>query len=246
MGEYSYLSHRMKRIAYLVGMITLLSCKNAREPQPMTADSLVSLYLSSAQYLQEIDTTDFSFRLLRAYRTNDTSYIIDALKALDPTRRPEFVFCAGEAEPRLANFIDRDAYYQFVYHSGANDQTINLRIEKETDSIYLECLYFCDTTSRTFPPPLKLWVKKTLSDQQLQLIQTALKRADFWGAHHNNDTGKRDESVLQITAFERLGHEPRGRLNNVIRWSPGQYPLGSAFRTVLDVAGLDIPFAVSK
>jgi len=241
----------MLKIAILIFSLFLICCKPPT-PAKLTMsfkDSLVKEHLASIDNLEFYDTIDYDYKILKAYFNNDSAFfneMAEDLKAWneESNKYPKLQsdscvhlkklselnvdeayrfrhresFCHFRQVVTISRKDDIINLHYIEYATGFNDEYIEIKKSKG-DVIKTNCLLVKDSI-------------KILSVDDWYKLESALKKADYWGLKEHNPQLSFDGSTWLVEAFTK---EPRYATNQqmhfVVRGNPQNSfaELGRAF-----------------
>jgi hypothetical protein len=186
---------------------TLFACK-----QPMKNfgtdsfnDSIVREYLSWRDTLFMSDTLELDYRVLRAYKNNDTAFfrrLQKQITQLKQYKRWQDTFF------HLAELKDIGVYqaYRFYYSAGYCDKEITLTITEKDDSINEHFIFYDHPVySSTSQLPVKCHIitegRRKLTKKDWYNFEDAIDSADFWGLKEDNGERTLDGNSLSVEGY---------------------------------------------
>ncbi len=227
-------------ILHFLGLIFFTSCKNSgnKNLSYSIRDSVLQEHLAALDSLPYFDTTDINYKILKAYKSNDTFFFKNL--HIDIEREKKFrhqwdLIDSCAKEQKLSD-LNVDEAYRFIYQAAFCPYKVNVTITKKTDSASLHFLiyqYQWDTAKcriiNEFDKklPIKNWTE----------ITESLDKYDFWGLKRENGVHGLDGSSLTVIGYKKRDtlYRRETKTNFIYRW--GGTTLGEPFHLVLKISG---------
>ena len=233
----------MTKISLSFILILLIACKSNSEKHAeiQARDSIMVKYFQVVDSLPYSDTLDGKFKLLKAYHTNDTSYLKTSYKETEDLLkyREEMLTLPLCEQFPLLNKLNFEETYRFSYEAAFCNKSTTVTIGKKSDTITLDTYLYefndkqtdCKTISHT---------TKQLSERDWTDFLNGIDYADFWGLKEDNGRHGLDGSSLQVIGYERPKNAFQGRYKKVYRWAAERTAIGELFKKLLYKSGINV------
>ncbi|MBN9295756.1 MAG: hypothetical protein J0I41_02045 [Filimonas sp.] len=233
----------MYRISALVAIfLTLLfGCKQTSKPYSTFSlrDSILATYFKVTDSLSNSDTTDFNYKIVKAYMTNDTVFLKKLRTDIELERSPGTRWAALDScihIPKLQD-LDADEAYRFVYEAAFCPYKINVTVSRKKDNSTLHFILYQFAWDSASCKIIKEYDKK-LVPAHWNEITDAIQYADFWGLKRDNNIHGNDGDDITVIGYQKAD-SLRGRpakYNYVRRWSITQTSLHNPFHLILKLS----------
>jgi hypothetical protein len=208
------MNHGILFVAILLALFC--GCSNnpiEKENQVTSRDSL----LTKINSLEEVDTTENYYRLLKAYSANDTAYLrnyISDIERYNSTIPPLKFIDSCVRQPNLQDLNVNEAY-RFIHRAAFCPYGVNITITRIVDSSKMHFVIYelKDDSIICVNEFNKSLTKKDWND-----IVQSLSKNDFWGRRKYNGIGGLDGSELTVIGYKKGGADHRTLYNHVYRW----------------------------
>lgn len=227
----------MNATIYLLSILFIIGCKqpNPVDKSASLKDSVIRQYFSIVDSLDFYDTTDYSYRILKAYVNDDTLFFKKAKKGFD-NLVDYYSFNTLESciVPKKLSDLPVDEAYRFIHSESFCDFGQTVIISKSIDSIklyYFEYILPTDA-KKVIHKSGKNYVvdsnctiikdfSKSLKLEDWQKLKDALYKTDYWGLKPTTPPRFLDPSHWQIDAYTKQpGNLTTQQVYSVKRESP--------------------------
>lgn len=227
------------KLLYLCTLCFLfVSCNetNSHNPKTTYRDSVLNFYKAEIGFNRNIDTTDFNFKFLQAYSTNDTltlSNLFAEIKKQAENRewRSKFDSCISLVG---LNEMDINEGYRFEYDGAFCNLRQITTLYKQNDSFKVNFQLYqlrWDTAQcRKIEEFNRAITKSNWEDFLIKVHQ-----GDFWGLKSMNYDHGVDGSTFYITGFKKGTQIESSKHHFVYRW--GSTSLNEAFNYATLLSG---------
>jgi hypothetical protein len=233
----------MTKILSLLLFTLLIACndRTSRHSFVQERDSIMTKYFQVIDSLPYSDTLDQDFKLLKAYHTNDTTYLKNAyndIAKLLKYRNEMFETHICE-EPAALNTLNYEEAYRFSYGAAFCDKSVFMTIGKSSDSITLD-LYLYELNDKQTECKIINHTTKPLDTKTWDILIYGIDQSDFWGLKEDNGRHGMDGSGLTLTGYERPINAFEGRYKKIYRWAAEEMAIGILFKRLLDLSGTKV------
>lgn len=231
---------------YLFAVISFLtlfaSCRNtAKSNVPYSLkDTVLKEYIQTLDSLNHYDNTDINYKILKAYKDNDTSVFKYLQNYIDGERGSNHYWGFIDSCLHLSRLQDlnADEAYRFIYTVAFCPYEHNITISKKGDSANIHFItYQYGWDTHTFKVIDEF--DKKITTKEWDDFSQAMADADFWGLKSDNGVDGVDGTTLTVTGFIKAN--PRfnspSKFSYVDRWCN---------TTLLDPFGLILKLSKSK
>lgn len=224
----------------LVLFIFLISCKEKATISKTPAnfpDSIIKEYLAQTDSLEFYDTTDYDFRVLKAYSKKDTGFFRKMQKDIEDARRYRGKNSLIDSCFTLKKLSDLnvDEVYRFLHSESFCFYNQFVTISRKGNSIllhYLEISFGPDgkvieyqnkNGNKKIGPGCKVEKEfsRLLNTKDWELLERSLENADYWLLKERQLHGCCDGSFWTIDGYVRKPLYYTGQqVHSVYRWSP--------------------------
>ncbi len=234
----------MKQDSFLLLILLLSStaCKdNLANTKPYSLrDTVVKKYFAIADSTDQIDTTEESYKILKAYVLNDTASI-KKLKAdfIDFRKFDEewSIYDSCIHQKKLQS-LDIDTGYRFIYDRAFCPYKINATITKSGDSVKLNFILYQPNWD-TAKCRIISEFNKSLTQKNWDDLMFAIRKCDFWGLKKLNGIQGVDGDGLTVIGY--IKDNPRfprpAQFKYVYRWGISSTSLEDPFHLLLKISG---------
>ncbi len=189
-------------------------------------DSTLKNFLLLVDSSGRFDTSDISFKALRAYYYNDTTSLKELENYVKQQRvdRPNWNLWQSDIPLPKLNQLNVDVAFRFVFsvYDAPTYEVITITQKDTTHKLhYLR--YYHNTDSGRFNKGKEF--EKTISDKDWEEVLNKLYYGDFWGLKSDKDNRGRDGNDLTVIGYQKFDTEERNHY--VHRW--GNTTLNDAF-----------------
>jgi hypothetical protein len=229
----------MTRLVLLCFLITLCACRRNDRNPPLTnsRDTIIKNYFQVIDSLPYYDTLDKTFKLLKAYYSNDTGYLVASYREVADLLKHRGKALMSEVceQPPPINTLGFDEVYRFSYNAAFCNKSVTLTVGEVSDSVLLE-VYLYEMSDREATCKTISHTTKLLNKSESQKINIEINYADFWGLQADNGMYGFDGSSLFVTGYERPIKAFQGKYKTIYRWSAERTALGVLFKKLLDLS----------
>ena len=241
------------KIVALIFLMTVIlyACKqtNKQDHQFSFKDTVLKNYMMRMDSLARqdstiflFDSTEFNYKILKAYYNNDSEYLAQVKKNIESQRQykyPENPLYKLHY-PYLKNSMAEETY-QFDFSETFCDYDYVITLAKKKDTINLHTVVFrlkrvsLDSNEIVL---IKEFDKK-LTQTNWEQIANAIAYADFWGLASFKEEGCCDGSSLRVDGITRNVFDLRiTNVHSVQRRFVQGTAIFTAFKTAMQLAGL--------
>lgn len=228
-------------IAYLMITALLFSCRQG-SIQPTitnTRDTLLSKFLNMVDTLPYYDTTNLNFKLLKAYKENDTSNLEKIVSYIK--QRSTTPWMHAYLKPCAINVafdtLTADEAYKFSYESAFCDYYTIASIIQRGNKVKAVTTVFKNASAMDSLPCTIVQQYETIIDSTAWVkFQEAIFAADFWGLKEDNEYHGFDGSSLAVQGYQKKfksNQHIQSRRAYVSRWSNSMDNLLEPFMILL-------------
>jgi hypothetical protein len=206
--------------------VLFFSCREqSSDSSNSTRDTLLNEFISIVDTLPYYDTTDFNFKLLKAYQENDTlrlaqlnSYI--KRNSTTPWMHAYLEPCAINVE---FDTLTADEAYKFSFESAFCDYYTTASVIKRHSKILVVAVV-CKNASKTDSIQCSVVQQYdgAIDSSSWIKFQEAITASDYWGLKEDNGHHGNDGASLQVQGFQKEFksiHGAQARRNTVYRWN---------------------------
>jgi hypothetical protein len=211
-------------------VLLLFVCCGQHSPQQAVEsfkDSVVKEYLARADSLDFYDTTNYHFRILKAYMKNDAAFFIKMKKDAQQSREEAEKYPRLDSCVHLAKLSDLpvDEAYRFSHGQSFCDYGQRITITRSGIIIKLHYIEYSNGDGHTTTylnkkrdtitiQPYCVLIKefeKDLSMMAWDELEERIENADYWGLKPYHYRLSTDGSSWQIEAYTKRPKEPEGQ-----------------------------------
>lgn len=197
---------RLRQIFYILLSLLFFACETKNESAPKQAykDSVLKQYVDyTSQLPYFFDKSNYDYRFLKAYYTNDTAFL---KKASDDVAVTDQKKSDGFPDSCRRHPIIEQLKVDYVYQLNYSESFCNLAyyftITKNKDTIILQSvIYQGDEKSKSCKAVKQDSIK--LTQQNWDDFMQSIQFADFWGLNQYKKFGCCDGDFLTVKAIER-------------------------------------------
>jgi hypothetical protein len=232
----------------------MLSCRqvsNRQNSNTEIRDSAMKSYLNHTEKLfkneiefYDLDSNEFNYKMLKAYYSNDTTYLRRIVKDIQNPENENLVLDSFWKTniPILKN-LNIEEGYQFQYSETFCHNYYIITISQFKDSIKLNTFIYRPTSTYN-DKPIKLEVvknsNKLLSVKNWNELLDAIYLADYWNLKPRNDNVVLDPSFLTVVGIKKDIQENKiKKTNSVTRTIFRKTALYQAFLLTLKFAEIE-------
>ena len=171
-------------------LIILVSCNTKPNDNFKTAlrDSVIGNYLMTNDSTGQTDTSNFDYKILKAYTTNDTAFFHQLQNDLDKKSKERANWDLWSSDIPLIKLqnLHVDEAYRFIFSVVASPSYDVVTITKRQDSIKLYYVHFNHDDINYTPPKVTKLDSTTLTLEQWNELISNLSFGDFWGLKKEN------------------------------------------------------------
>lgn len=216
----------MRLIRLLILTVTFFGCNQGDTSKTKYRDTVLTNYFDLVDSSGKFDTTDMSFKALKAYYNNDTNYLkqLDTYIQQQKTERRNWDLWQTDIPlPRL-NQLKVETAFRFVFSIYGAPAYEAITITQNDTTYKLHYLYYYhDRDSSKFDRQKEF--EKSISEKDWQEVASKLLYADFWGLKSDKDYRGNDGNDLTVIGYQRFDNTERNHY--VHRWT--HTPLNDAF-----------------
>jgi hypothetical protein len=231
------------RLLLIVSLLFLLACKNRAMEAKKTSlglhDSLISLYVSKVDSFDFFDTTEYNFRILRAYINKDSSFFKQMMHDVYVAATDDYPLPDSCVLPKKISDLSVDEAYRFTHKQSSCHFGQTITVTKRADTIELHYVEY-------IPPSVNNWreeitfkngahyvtgencikireIFKELTRTEWETFEQKLDEADYWGLNTRNMRSGLDGSDWVIDGYIKNPGWNKKQIHRVIRWSPENF-----------------------
>lgn len=227
---------RQQILLVTIFFIAFYGCRN-KPTIPQAPIALRDSLLTRINALAEVDTTENYYRLLKAYTSNDTTYLrnyISDIERYNNAIPPLHFIDSCARQPNLQDLNAKEAY-RFIYRTAICPYEINITITKVADS---PTLHFAISEQKNDSIICVNEYDKPLDEKDWKGITQSLTKNDFWGRRKYNGAHGIDGSELTVIGYKKGDSTHWSLYNHVYRWMIGdEETLMKSFHLALKLSG---------
>lgn len=196
------------KIIFFLVTVLLCSC-NENSPQTKvtsTRDTLLSNFLKMVDTLPYYDTANLNFKLLRAYKENDTSDLEEIVGYINRTSTTPWMHaylkpCAVNVE---FDTLTADEAYKFSYESSFCQYYTIATITQRGNKIKASAkVYKNSDRMDSIPCSIAQEYETEIDSASWVKFQEAIFAVDFWGLKEDNEYHGNDGSSLDVQGYQK-------------------------------------------
>jgi len=229
----------MHRVIIPLFSLFLVCCKQPPSTKPLLGykDSVVNEYLAQIDSLEFYDTTNYDFKVMKAYFKNDTSFFRQMQKDIEFEKKngnENSYFDSCALLKKLSDLNVDEAYrFQHIESFCFYGQFVTIsRIGNSISLHYLEISFSPDGKTIIYQDKkggkrigpgcrIEKEFSRNLDKKDWQMFEEYLEDADYWGLKPHNPRLGFDGSSWTVEGYykqPRYGTEQQ--IHKVYRWSP--------------------------
>jgi hypothetical protein len=217
----------------------LASCKEAMVPKAQISfkDSLIGEFLTHIDSLDFYDTTNYNFKVLKAYYKNDTAFFRQMQKDIEYERKysSENSYFDSCVTLKKLSDLNVDEVYRFRHSESFCSYSQFVTISRKGKSIFLHYLEISSSPdgqvieyrdkdgAKRIGPGCKVEKEfsKCLKDKDWEILMNNVANADYWLLKERQYHGCCDGSFWTIDGYtKRLMYYTGQQIHSVYRWTP--------------------------
>jgi hypothetical protein len=197
---------RLRQIFNISLLLLFFACKTKNESAPKQAykDSVLKQYVDyTSQLPYFFDKSNYDYRFLKAYYTNDTAFLKKASDdiAVSDQKKSDGFPDSCRRHPVIEK-LNVDYVYQLDYSESFCNLAYYFTITKNKDIIILQSvIYQGDNNTKSCKAVRQDSIK--LTQQNWDDFMQSIQFADFWGLNQYKKFGCCDGDFLTVKAIER-------------------------------------------
>lgn len=195
----------MRHLLLLILLLQLYSCGNNSKTF-LLRDSVTRKYLSVIDTSGQYDTSETSYKVFKAYISNDTSFFHQLQSEVDKNnvrvRANWDLWDSDIPLPKLQK-LNLDEAYRFIFSVVASPSYDVVTITKHQDNIKLYYTHFTRDDIKYTPPKITTSDSAILQANQWNELIDKLQAADFWGLQKENNRRGNDGSDLTVIGYRK-------------------------------------------
>lgn len=222
----STLQNKMRLIQLLILTAAFISCRPRDTTKKDYRDTVIENYFSIVDSSGKFDTTDMSFKALKAYYNSDTNYLkqLDAYIQQQKTQRKAWDSWQSDIPLPKLNQLNAQTAFRFVFsiYGAPTYEVITItQIDTAQKLHYLH--YYHNRDSSKFDKQGEF--EKSISENDWREVSNKLQFADFWRLKSEKDHRGLDGNDLTVIGYQKFDSTERNHY--VHRW--GNTTLNDAF-----------------
>jgi len=205
---------------YIVSLL-LPSCSgtNSREAKSSFRDSVVKFYREESKVNRKLDTSEFNYKLLKAYTTSDSAALNGILKEINAEKQNRKWWGQLDSCIKLTSLddMDIDEGYRFEYDGALCPLRQITTICKRNDTIKLKFELYQLKWDTAECRKLEEF-DRVLTIKNWEDFLNKVERGDFWGLKSDNHRSGLDGSTYYITGFKKAYNNLPSKYHFVHRW----------------------------
>ena len=234
-------SHLKSLFAYVYFVSIATSCmeKKVQPPVYSERDTIMKKYFAAVDSLPLFDSTEYYFRILKAYHSSDTVFLNKSYKSISEVVKDSWLLKPWSCiEYSPLSSLNYEEAYRFIYDPAFCDKWAIITIGKSAQRIEFEVkLYLVGRQRDTCS--LLSHQRKFLNNDHWDSLQYSLGYADFWGLKETNGRSGVDGSSLTVSGYSKYNDLPF-KSHTISRWAAEQSAIGQTFKHVLKLANLSV------
>lgn len=202
----------MRRTRLLIFSLTfaLLGCKHVDTTQQAFKETVLTNYLALVDSSGKFDTSDMSFKALKAYKNNDTTYLkqLDTYIHRQKTERKNWDLWQSDIPLPKLNQLKAETAFRFTFSLYGEPAYEVITITQNVTTYKLHYLYYYHHKD-SFNFEKRREFEKSMSEKDWQEVATKLLYADFWGLKGEQDYRGADGNDLTVIGYQNLDHMER-------------------------------------
>ena len=219
-------AHHFKLVIFLVSVL-LYSCgQNSNQVKVnSTRDTLLSSFLKMVDTLPYYDTTNLNFKLLKAYRDNDTLKLEEIAGYIN--RMSTTPWMHSYLKPCAVNIefdtLTADEAYKFSYSSSFCEYYTIATITQRGNKIKASATVYKNSDRMdSIPCTIAQEYETEIDSTSWVKFQETIFAVDFWGLKEDNEYHGFDGSSLDVQGYQndfKWNQKIKSRRCYVSRWS---------------------------
>ncbi len=257
----------MLRITTAFVSLFLICCKPAVTPKSSLSlkDSIIREYFSNIDSNEFYDTTNYEYRILKAYIKNDTPFFTKMAEDIKTDKEVKRSYAPIDSCLQLEKIseMNADEVYRLSHDESFCYYSQRITIRRSGDSISLHYLEFSGTDDgnvveiqekngvKKFGPQCRIEneFEKSLSKKDWEMLKDQISVSDYWGLKEYNDRRGFDGTSWRVEAYTKKPTYITNRnIHTVYRWSPVNSfrDLGLLFVKLAGIKGGCYDFPISQ
>ena len=218
----------MHQAILVFSILLLIGCKQNQTAIQQTSswDSLIKLHLKNTESSEFYDTTDYDYKMLRAYFNNDSSFFVDMKKDMEFNPKdliPRLDSCVLQ---KKLSYLQVDEAYRFRHGQPFCPIFQNITVTRVKDNIHLHFIEFSNGEGVTIKYKDGTEIKpnctitkefeKKLTLNDWDVLERKIEESDYWGLKSHTFRTAFDPSWWEVHAFTKRPREPFGQQLHVV------------------------------
>jgi len=239
--QYRLINCKMPKAFILIipCLVFFISCSSKGDKNLAYSfqDSVLQEHLSEFESMPYFDSTEINYKVLRAYKNNDTAFFTRLHNDIEIAKKYRYRWDSNDTcirEQELSQ-LNVDEAYRFIYDAAFCIYRVHVTITKKTDSANLHFLIY-QYSQDTMPCRVINEFDKSLSLKTWAEIRDAIDKSDFWGLKRDNGVHGVDGSSLTVIGYKKgKNHTDTDKINFVSRWE--EATLREPLNLILKISG---------